>query len=70
MGRRMDNITTKLGRIRKMVNKLTQHSDDTEVTLEFLLTFLFPTVWSNIQEEMRNQYTKGYVQGKEDAKNE
>lgn len=66
----MDNITTKLGRIRKMVNKLTQHSDDTEVTLEFLLTFLFPTVWSNIQEEMRNQYTKGYVQGKEDAKNE
>ena len=53
-----------------MVNKLTQHSDDTEVTFEFLLTFLFPTVWSNIQEEMRNQYTRGYIQGKEDAKNE
>lgn len=66
----MDNITTKLGRIRKMVNKLTLHSDDTDITFEFLLTFLFPTVWSNIKEEMRNQYTRGYVQGKEDAKNE
>lgn len=53
-----------------MVNKLKLHSDDTEITFEFMLTFLFPSVWNSIQEEMRNQYTKGYVQGKEDAKNE
>lgn len=66
----MNKIVTRLGQVRKMVNKLKLHSDDTEITFEFMLTFLFPNVWNSIQEEMRNQYTKGYVQGKEDAKNE
>ena len=47
-----------------------KQSDNADVTFEFLLTALFPSVWSSIQEEMRKQYTRGYLQGKEDSKNE
>lgn len=56
--------------MRKVLKKMENLPDKTEITFEFLLTALFPSVWYNIQEEMRNQYTKGYLQGKEDAKNE
>jgi len=66
----MNKIITKLGQLRKIVKKLDKFDDNTDITFEFLLTALFPSVWSNIQEEMRNQYTRGYLQGKEDSKNE
>ena len=29
----------------------------------FVLMYLFPTVWTNIQEEMKRQYTLGYMEG-------
>jgi hypothetical protein len=66
----MNKIITKLGQLRKIVKKLDKLDDNTDITFEFLLTALFPSVWNNIQEEMRNQYTRGYLQGKEDSKNE
>jgi hypothetical protein len=36
----MNKIVTRLGQIRKMVNKLKLHSDDTEITFEFYANFL------------------------------
>lgn len=66
----MNKVITKLGQLRKIVKKLNKLDDNTDVTFEFLLTALFPSVWSSIQEEMRKQYTRGYLQGKEDSKNE
>ena len=66
----MNKIITQLGQIRKIVKKMDKHPDNADVTFEFLLTALFPSVWSSIQEEMRKQYTRGYLQGKEDSKNE
>lgn len=66
----MNKIITKLGQLRKIVKKLNKLDDNADITFEFLLTALFPSVWSSIQEEMRNQYTRGYLQGKEDSKNE
>jgi hypothetical protein len=66
----MNKVITKLGQLRKIVKKLNKLDDNADVTFEFLLTALFPSVWSSIQEEMRKQYTRGYLQGKEDSKNE
>lgn len=66
----MNKVITKLGQLRKIVKKMDEHPDNTEVSFEFLLTALFPSVWNSIQEEMRKQYTRGYLQGKEDSKNE
>jgi hypothetical protein len=66
----MNKVITKLGQLRKIVKKLNKLDDNADITFEFLLTALFPSVWSSIQEEMRKQYTRGYLQGKEDSKNE
>ena len=66
----MNKVITKLGQLRKIVKKLNKLDDNADITFEFLLTALFPSVWSSIQEEMRKQYTCGYLQGKEDSKNE
>ena len=63
----MNKIVTRLGQVRKMVNKLKLHSDDTEITFEFMLTFLFPSVWNSIQEEINRQHTLGFIEGKKDA---
>ena len=54
--------TTK-GRIDQMARSLKQLQDNDKVGLEFVLMYLFPTVWTNIQEEMKRQYTLGYMEG-------
>ena len=45
-------------------------TEDTEVSFEFIIASLFPTSWKNIQEEMKRQYTKGYIQGRLDKEKE
>lgn len=54
--------TTK-GRIDQMALSLKQLQEEDKVGLEFVLMYLFPTVWTNIQEEMKRQYTLGYMEG-------
>lgn len=54
--------TTK-GRINQMARSLKQLQEEDKVGLEFVLMYLFPTVWTNIQEEMKRQYTLGYMEG-------
>ena len=45
-------------------------TEDTEISFEFIIASLFPTSWKNIQEEMKRQYTKGYIQGRLDKEKE
>lgn len=45
-------------------------AENVEVSFEFIIASLFPTSWKNIQEEMKRQYTKGYIQGRADEKEE
>lgn len=60
----MDNTCYTIKRqIDKMAKSINNLSPDTKVSLEFVLTALFPTVWHNIQEEMKKQYTQGYLEG-------
>lgn len=44
--------------------------EDTEISFEFIIASLFPTSWTNIQNELKHQYTKGYIQGRIDKEEE
>ena len=72
----MNNSKTSVGRIERMINKLKKDNpliNDWEkymLSFEFICASLFPNCYQRIKEEMNNQYTKGYLQGIEDNKNE
>ena len=43
---------------------------DSPVSFEFIIASLFPTSWKNIQSDLSQQYTKGYIQGRIDREEE
>ena len=61
----MDKITTKMETLTK-VYKILKKNHIKEVSFEFLVGSCFPNVMDNIKEEMRRQYTMGYVEGQKD----
>ena len=56
--------------VRKMAKAIENLKDEDTVTLEFVLTALFPTVWKNIQKYSSDCYTSGYLAGLKDGKDE
>lgn len=62
--------TVPVSQVRKVVEKVKDLEDDDTLTLEFILTALFPTVWKNIQKYSNDCYTSGYLAGLKDGKNE
>ena len=61
----MDKITTKMETLTK-VYKILKKNNIEEVSFEFLVGSCFPNVMDNIKEEMRRQYTMGYMEGQKD----
>ncbi len=41
-----------------------------EISFEFLVGSCFPKALENIKEEMRRQYTLGYIEGQKEGKND
>lgn len=65
----MSDITVPKSQIVKLAKSI-EHLDDTApVTFEYVLSCCFPTVWDNICQIMRNNYTKGYIDGISSNKN-
>jgi hypothetical protein len=62
--------TVPVEKVRKVTKAVENLKDDDTVTLEFILTALFPTVWKNIQKYSNDCYTSGYLAGLRDGKNE
>ena len=54
----------KFNRIVKAIKK----SNMKEVSFEFLVGSCFPKALENVKEEMRHQYTLGYVEGQKEGK--
>jgi len=50
----------------KMVHK----KDLKELTFELVVGSCFPNIMNNIKEEMRKQYTKGYIDGQNNKDND
>lgn len=65
-----DMPTVTVGKVRKLVDKIAELTDEDTVTLEFILVGLFPTVWNNIKKYASDCYTSGYLAGLKDGKNE
>ena len=49
------------GLVKKMKNVI--GNKDIELSFEFFMTSFFPLCWNNIQEALKQQYTKGYIDG-------
>ena len=62
--------TVPVKQLRLLVNKTKDLALNEPISLQLVLTALFPTVWNNIQEYCNDCYTSGYLQGLSDAKNE
>lgn len=68
-----DLDVVKLSRLKKIINLLEKNNkneEDFEVTFEYMIASCFPRVWKNIQKVLTDEHTKGYIEGREDMKNE
>lgn len=64
----IESINVSKLQIEKMYKAIKNLPEETPISFEFILTALFPTVWDNIQKTMRDYYTKGYIEGLKEGK--
>ena len=65
----IDDLKIDIEKFNKIV-KAIRKSNMKEVSFEFLVGSCFPKALENIKEEMRRQYTLGYVEGQKEGKND
>ncbi len=67
----MDHITVDFEKFEALY-KIAKRKGLKELTFEFVVGSCFPDIFNNVQEEMRRQFTMGYIagQGKETIPNE
>lgn len=66
MSRKIDEIETvkvPKSRITKLAQAVEHLEDDAPISIEYVLMALFPSVWENMQQSLKNAYTKGYLEG-------
>ena len=67
----MNMDTVSLSRVKKLVEQLERQKtqlelseeDDLEVAFEYIIGSFFPDVWNNIQQALKDEHTKGYIEG-------
>ena len=64
-----DELIINYGKLKDFINNMGVR-EETEVTLMYLISALFPTAYKNFEKGMMDQYTKGYMQGREDVEYE
>lgn len=65
----IDDLKIDIEKFNKIV-KAIRKSNMKEVSFEFLVGSCFPKALENVKEEMRRQYTLGYVEGQKEGKND
>ena len=65
----MEHITVSRETLDKVYRAVKKHKMK-EITFEFLVGSCFPNIMNNIKEEMRKQYTKGYIDGQNNKDND
>ena len=65
----MEHITVDKKTFDKMANAINKHNMK-EITFEFIVGSCFPHIMNNIKEEMRRQYTLGYIEGQKEGSND
>lgn len=60
---------TKFIQLKKLVERIEKEPhlqdrlEETEISLEFLLGNLFPSVYNNMKDALNEEHTKGYIEG-------
>lgn len=74
MERELDSV--KLSRIKAAVASIEKHFEDSperlediEVSFEYVIGSFFPKIWNKIQNTLREEHTKGFIEGFEAGKN-
>ena len=64
---KIDISIVKLSHLEKVVKNLRRQSGtkDMDVSFEYICSRCFPTVWSNVQEALKDEHMKGFLEGKE-----
>lgn len=65
----IDDLKIDIDKFNKVV-KAIKRNNMKEISFEFLVGSCFPKALDNIKEEMRRQYTLGYVEGQKEGKND
>ena len=65
----IDDLKIDIEKFNKVV-KAIRKSNMKEISFEFLVGSCFPKALENVKEEMRRQYTLGYVEGQKEGKND
>ena len=65
----IDDLKIDIEKFNKVV-KAIKKSNMKEISFEFLVGSCFPKALENVKEEMRRQYTLGYVEGQKEGKND
>lgn len=65
----IDDLKIDIEKFNKIV-KAIKRNEMKEVSFEFLVGSCFPKALNNIKEEMRRQYTLGYIEGQKEGKND
>ena len=48
------------------VSEVIENSDSEEISFSFLIGSLFPDAWKNIQQALKDEHMKGYLEAKEE----
>lgn len=65
----IDDLHVSYEKFQKIYKKATELQMK-ELSFEFLIGSCFPKAFENIKEEMRRQYTLGYIEGQKDIDDE
>ena len=65
----IDDLKVEAKKLHK-IDKIVKEKHIKEVSFEFVVGSLFPTALKNIKEEMRRQYTLGFVEGRKESDND
>lgn len=65
----MENLLTNYKKIKDFINGM-KCEDETPIPIMYLIQALYPEAFKQFRENFRQQYTKGYIQGRKDEKDE
>lgn len=64
--------TVKISRLEKVIKAVKKetslNAESSEISFEYLVASCFPMVWKNVQNVLKDSYTKGYIQGFEEGR--
>lgn len=50
----------------QQISKVIENFDGDEISFSFLIGSLFPDAWKNIQQALKDEHMKGYLEAKEE----